>query len=336
MVQIRRLTPTVEIAQPRRTSGKGYRGLRAASLVRRVKDHPSPTPQPTPCRLWQGALDNHGYGAWHRYEPGTRGRGSTGRRKIRPHRWVIEQIHGPLHPDQVVMHLCDNPLCYRYDHLRIGTIAENNADMQAKGRGRNGATYGRDQQIRAMVSSGMTRLEVATAMELSPRTVYITARGIPQQRWRARDPAPRAAIRDAIKAQLSTAPGAAADAIKAQLSTAPGAAAGDRLERTPPCQEEDQDDARTDVPRRTEPHCSPYVPTNHAPRGRDGVRAALAGMGAGGHDDRAERVPSDPLGGSEWIPRHRMWPGGTQDRRLATDDHRVPSVLDPDVTEPPC
>jgi len=36
--------------------------------------------------------------------------------------------------DQVVMHLCDNPPCFRYDHLRVGTTADNTADMLAKDR----------------------------------------------------------------------------------------------------------------------------------------------------------------------------------------------------------
>jgi hypothetical protein len=43
---------------------------------------------------------------------------------------------------KVVMHLCDNKLCYRYDHLRIGTHSENHADMMSKGRNGNGATTG--------------------------------------------------------------------------------------------------------------------------------------------------------------------------------------------------
>lgn len=33
-----------------------------------------------------------------------------------------------------------NPPCFRYDHLRLGTAADNTADMLAKGRQRNGAT----------------------------------------------------------------------------------------------------------------------------------------------------------------------------------------------------
>jgi len=41
---------------------------------------------------------------------------------------------------QIVRHLCDNPACFRYDHLAIGTQADNLADMAAKGRGRNQRT----------------------------------------------------------------------------------------------------------------------------------------------------------------------------------------------------
>lgn len=94
-------------------------------VVRRtLAEHPAPTPQPTPCRIWQGQV-RKGYGY--------RGDGS------RVHRWVMEQALGrPLTDQEVVMHLCDNRPCFRFDHLRVGTIAENNADMVAKGRNRKG------------------------------------------------------------------------------------------------------------------------------------------------------------------------------------------------------
>lgn len=32
------------------------------------------------------------------------------------------------------MHLCDNRFCYRFDHLQIGSLLDNNADMFAKKR----------------------------------------------------------------------------------------------------------------------------------------------------------------------------------------------------------
>ena len=54
----------------------------------------------------------------------------------RVHRWVWEQIHGPIPVGMRVLHRCDQPLCFRLDHLFIGTDADNTADMMTKGRGR--------------------------------------------------------------------------------------------------------------------------------------------------------------------------------------------------------
>lgn len=139
MVEIRRLHPeflgkdgyAVRLRIPRKQVPDRFRakdGRRRDRWERRLTDHPPPTPQPTPCRLWQGPVDKYGYGSMKQYLP------NGHRRTVKAHRWVVEQIHGFLAPDQVVLHLCDNRLCFRYDHLRIGTVAENNADMKAKGR----------------------------------------------------------------------------------------------------------------------------------------------------------------------------------------------------------
>ena len=90
--------------------------------VRRLTEHPPPTPQPTPCRLWQGTTDRNGYGNI-----------TVDGRRQRVHRWVYETVHGPQ-GDLVIRHLCDNRPCYRIDHLVAGTVAENNNDISRAGR----------------------------------------------------------------------------------------------------------------------------------------------------------------------------------------------------------
>jgi hypothetical protein len=53
----------------------------------------------------------------------------------RIHRWVVAQINGwDAIEGKVVMHKCDQPLCYRYDHLQIGTHGDNVRDASTKGR----------------------------------------------------------------------------------------------------------------------------------------------------------------------------------------------------------
>ena len=37
-----------------------------------------------------------------------------------------------------VMHRCDNPPCFRFEHLRLGVHADNMADMKAKQRATRG------------------------------------------------------------------------------------------------------------------------------------------------------------------------------------------------------
>lgn len=57
---------------------------------------------------------------------------STGCRVL-AHRFSWELAHGDP-GEMCVLHRCDNPQCVRPDHLFLGTKADNNADMQAKGR----------------------------------------------------------------------------------------------------------------------------------------------------------------------------------------------------------
>jgi hypothetical protein len=78
----------------------------------------------TPCREWQGAVLNSGYGQIRR-----------GKSRFVLHRYVWELANGPIPAGMFVCHRCDNKRCYRLDHLFLGTAKDNIQDMWAKGRG---------------------------------------------------------------------------------------------------------------------------------------------------------------------------------------------------------
>jgi hypothetical protein len=116
----------------------------------------------TGCWEWQG--QKHGYAE-------TR---LSDRTKIRVTRYVFELVHGYL--PEVVMHTCDNPTCWRPDHLRAGTHVENRADCVAKGRHARGERNARAKltaaqaaEIRRMV--GASPHLVAEAFGVSDRAV---------------------------------------------------------------------------------------------------------------------------------------------------------------------
>ena len=75
------------------------------------------------CWVWNGAqCGQGGYGQmW-----------AEGRNRRAHHvaLWLREGVW----PDDVVMHLCDNPSCVRYEHLRAGSQKDNMADAVKKGR----------------------------------------------------------------------------------------------------------------------------------------------------------------------------------------------------------
>lgn len=77
------------------------------------------------CWEWMGCKGTDGYG--HRRHEG---------KVTKAHRLSWEEINGPIPPDILVLHRCDNPPCVRPDHLFLGTKADNAVDMCTKGRQR--------------------------------------------------------------------------------------------------------------------------------------------------------------------------------------------------------
>lgn len=101
------------------------------TLWARIDEKSIPEPN-SGCTIWTAALTNKGYG-----KIGIRNK--MGQKKtILAHRLVYELVHGIIPDGMVVMHQCDIPACVNVDHLKIGTQADNLADMWTKGRARPG------------------------------------------------------------------------------------------------------------------------------------------------------------------------------------------------------
>lgn len=84
-------------------------------------------PRTAECRGYRGPANDRGYP-----HP------VIGVRQVQLTNWVVEQAEGrPLEPGEVVLHTCDWPPCFLYEHLRRGTQGDNVRDCVAKGRHRS-------------------------------------------------------------------------------------------------------------------------------------------------------------------------------------------------------
>lgn len=75
------------------------------------------------CREWPGSRYGNGYGRirW----------GADG--YIAVHRLAWIAAFGAIPEDKMVLHACDNPSCFRLDHLRLGTHQDNMNDRMLAG-----------------------------------------------------------------------------------------------------------------------------------------------------------------------------------------------------------
>lgn len=113
-------------------------------------------------------------------------------KKIMLHRWIVEKVEGRTlapYPEEVVRHTCDNPPCFLYEHLRCGTIADNNRDRDERGRqvAPKGEAHGRSKltdadvlAIRAAHAMGVTRKELQRRYGMSKRAI---ARIVTRSGW---------------------------------------------------------------------------------------------------------------------------------------------------------
>ena len=83
---------------------------------------------PNGCWIYSGQVNSKGYGAFT----------YAGKPMVAVHRFIYQQIHGPLPRTVYCLHKCDNPLCCNPDHIFLGDDAANHADMVRKGRNSKG------------------------------------------------------------------------------------------------------------------------------------------------------------------------------------------------------
>jgi len=75
------------------------------------------------CWTWMAGRTPFGYGKVAFY-----------RCNLMTHRVAWGLVNGQIPEGMCVLHHCDNPSCVRPEHLFLGTLADNNADMVRKGR----------------------------------------------------------------------------------------------------------------------------------------------------------------------------------------------------------
>jgi hypothetical protein len=90
------------------------------------------------------------------------------RRAKKIHRHIYEQCFGEIPAGLVIRHKCDNPSCINPEHLEVGTIQDNVADMisrnrQAKGSKKPISKLKEEQvlEIKIMIKQGIPNVSIA-------------------------------------------------------------------------------------------------------------------------------------------------------------------------------
>jgi hypothetical protein len=122
------------------------------------------------CWEWQAGGTKDGYGTI-----------KIGGKMCRTHRAVYELYHGPIPDGLCICHTCDNRRCCNPAHLWVGTIAENSADRDEKGRhspARGEQVHGVKlhaadvQEIRALLAAGVPQTVIAARYGVSTPLIW--------------------------------------------------------------------------------------------------------------------------------------------------------------------
>lgn len=101
-----------------------------APIRERLEAHSMPEPS-SGCILWMGPYNGNS----------CYGRMTCDGVRVLAHRVAWAEERGPIPDGLGVLHRCDVPACINVDHMFLGTQADNDADMWAKGRGETPGTF---------------------------------------------------------------------------------------------------------------------------------------------------------------------------------------------------
>lgn len=126
------------------------------------------------CWLWIGYTNPGGYGTFH--TPAT---------PVLAHRFAWVLVNGPIPGGSALLHHCDVRACVRPTHLFLGTLADNNADMHAKGRQAVGEMLPQSKltseqvlEIRALFAAGARQSDLARTFRMGQSAISQIVRGL--------------------------------------------------------------------------------------------------------------------------------------------------------------
>ena len=130
----------------------------------------------TGCWPWAASKDAKGYGYIK----------DSDRRICKAHRIAYRLFVGEIPAGMFVCHRCDNPPCVNPAHLFLGTLADNNRDREAKGRGARGSKHSKAKlnedkvrEIRRLHAEGLSIAALARTHGVSERLVS----GVIKRAW---------------------------------------------------------------------------------------------------------------------------------------------------------